>query len=64
MNFSIWNSYPDEKKRKYLEKIPKAVEHDKMPLESYLIMHKDAKLSDDDKAVLKEWANELGFDLE
>ena len=64
MNFSVWNSYSDEQKGKYLEKIPKAVEHDKMPLESYLIIHKDAKLSKDDKAVLKDWASEAAFDLE
>ena len=63
MNFSTWNSYEDEKKLKYLEKIPKAIES-KMPMASYLIMHKDAKLSDEDKAALKEWTTEAAFDLE
>ena len=63
MNFSTWNSYEDENKLKYLEKIPKAIES-KMPMASYLIMHKDAKLSDEDKAALKEWTTEAAFDLE
>jgi len=63
MNFSTWNSYEDEKKLKYLEKIPKAIES-KMPMASYLIMHKEAKLSDADKAALKEWTTEAAFDLE
>jgi len=63
MNFSIWASYDDEKKLKYLEKIPKAIKS-KMPLPSYLIMHKEAKLSDDDKKLLTEWASEAAFDLE
>lgn len=63
MNFSTWAGYDDEKKLKYLEKIPKAIKS-KMPLPSYLIMHQDAKLSDADKKVLEDWATEAAFDLE
>ncbi len=63
LNFSKWNSYGDEKKAKYLEKIPKAIEK-KMPLPSYLLIHKDAKLSEADKKTLSEWASEAAFDLE
>ncbi|MEJ2467828.1 MAG: heme-binding domain-containing protein [Campylobacterales bacterium] len=63
MNFSTWASYDDEKKAKYLDKIPKAIKS-KMPLPSYLIMHKEAQLSDDDKKVLTEWASDAAFDLE
>lgn len=63
MNFSTWNDYPDEKKAKYLEKIPKAIKS-KMPLPSYLIMHADAKLSDADKKAIEDWATEAAFDLE
>ena len=63
LNFSNWNSYTDEKKMKYLEKLPKAIKS-KMPMESYLIMHKDAKLSEDDKKAIAEWATEAAFDLE
>jgi hypothetical protein len=63
MNFSTWASYDDEKKAKYLEKIPKAIKS-KMPLPSYLIMHDEAKLSDDDRKVLTDWAAEAAFDLE
>lgn len=63
LNFSTWNSYDDEKKLKYLEKLPKAIEG-KMPMASYLIMHKDAKLTDEDKKVIADWATEAAFDLE
>ena len=63
LNFSNWNAYEDEKKLKYLEKLPKAIEST-MPMESYLIMHKDAKLSEDDKKAIAEWATEAAFDLE
>jgi cytochrome c553 len=63
LNFSTWNSYEDEKKLKYLEKLPKAIK-EKMPMSSYLIMHKEAKLSEEDKKAIAEWATEAAFDLE
>ncbi len=63
MNFSTWNSYSDEKKAKFLEKIPKAIKS-KMPLPSYLLIHKDAKLTDADKKAISDWASEAAFDLE
>ena len=63
MNFSTWEQYDDEKKLKYLQKIPKAIKG-KMPLPSYLLMHKEAVLSDDDKKALTAWTNEVAFDLE
>jgi len=63
LNFSTWNNYSDEKKLKYLQKIPKAIKS-KMPLPSYLLMHEEAKLSEDDKKVLTKWATEVAFDLE
>jgi len=63
MNFSIWKSYSEEKRLKYLQKIPKAIKS-KMPLPSYLLIHKEAVLSDADKEVLTKWAEEAAFDLE
>lgn len=63
MNFSTWEKYDDEKKLKYLQKIPKAIKS-KMPLASYLLIHRDAILSDKDKATLTSWANDTAFDLE
>jgi len=63
LNFSTWASYDDEKKIKYLQKIPKAIKR-KMPMPSYLLIHKEAELSDADKATLTEWAESAGFDLE
>ncbi|MBD3793026.1 MAG: heme-binding domain-containing protein [Campylobacterales bacterium] len=64
MNFSTWANYDDEKKLKYLQKIPKAIENNKMPLPSYLLIHNEAKLSEDDKKIISDWANEAAFDLE
>ncbi len=63
MNFSTWNSYSDKKKAKFLDKIPQAIKS-KMPLPSYLLIHKDAKLTDADKKAISDWASEAAFDLE
>ena len=63
LNFSIWASYEDDKKLKYLQKLPKAIES-KMPMASYLAMHPEAKLSDTDKKIISDWATEVAFDLE
>ena len=63
MNFSTWASYEDEKKLKFLQKIPKAIKS-KMPLPSYLLIHKEAKLSDADKETITKWATDAAFDLE
>ncbi len=63
MNFSTWASYEDEKKLKFLQKIPKAIKS-KMPLPSYLLIHKEAKLSDADKEAVTKWATDAAFDLE
>jgi hypothetical protein len=47
LNFSEWNR-PNED----LEEIKEMVEEGKMPLWDYLLMHSDAKLSDEEKAAL------------
>ncbi len=35
------------------------IRDDEMPLTSYTLMHKDAKLSEKDKQLLEEWLTEL-----
>ncbi len=60
LNFSDWmkvkrrTNKPDPEGQ--LEEITEQVEEGEMPLESYLLLHPDAKLSDQDKKVLTDWA--------
>jgi hypothetical protein len=61
-NYDIWNSYNRDKKIKILEKIPDVLKI-RMPLPSYLWLHKEAKLSKDDKKILKKWAEGLQKEL-
>ncbi len=54
LNFSIWQSYPEEKKEKLKAMIFKAVGL-AMPLGTYLKFHRDARLSREDKATIRRW---------
>ena len=55
-NFSEYGTYSDRRKDHKLEEIVEMVEEGEMPLESYLIIHGDAKLDDVKKSQLKDWA--------
>ena len=56
LNFSEFNTYPEKRKNKKLEKIADEVEEGEMPLNSYLIIHTDSKLSEAEKNELVSWA--------
>lgn len=58
LNFSVWNTYSDKKKSKKLEEICEQLESKEMPLPSYLWIHRDAVLSEDDSKALCDWATQ------
>lgn len=55
LNFSVWQDYPAEKKSKKIDEVWEHVEKGDMPLKSYLVIHKNSRLSQADKEVLKSW---------
>lgn len=55
MNFSQWDKIPDSKKESRLNEICETIRADEMPLPPYLIMHSDAKLTQQDKDILCRW---------
>ena len=57
MNFSVWNTYETRRKRRKLDEICEMVKSRAMPLPSYLWIHRDAQLSDDEINILCEWTN-------
>jgi cytochrome c553 len=57
LNFSVWNTYETNRKRRKLDQICEQVTEKEMPLPSYLWIHRDAKLSDEDIKTLCDWAN-------
>jgi hypothetical protein len=56
LNFSVFNTYSDSKKKKKLEEICEMVESGGMPLASYLWIHRDAVLAPTEAQALCEWA--------
>jgi hypothetical protein len=55
LNFSTWADRPD-KLEKLKEEIWEEVEEGEMPLPNYLRVHSDAKLSAEDRAILRAWS--------
>lgn len=59
LNFSEFGTYKIRRKYRKLEEINDLVKKAEMPLKSYLILHGNAKLSDQQKSALTNWANEV-----
>jgi hypothetical protein len=54
-SFSDWADYDAARRLKELDEICKRVERDSMPLQSYLLMHRDAQLSDQGRRAICDW---------
>jgi len=57
LNLSEWGTYAPRKRERKLHEICEQVEAGEMPIKSYLPLHPSAKLSDEDRRVLCEWAH-------
>lgn len=55
LNFSEFATYRIRRQYKKLEEINELVKENEMPLDSYLWIHKDAKLSDQQKLTVANW---------
>jgi len=56
VNFSAWNRYSAEERGKKLKESWKEIEEGEMPFKRYLALHPAARLSDQDKVLLRGWA--------
>ena len=63
LNLSDWGEMDIFDKIETLEEICQEVERNKMPLKSYVMMHRDAKLSEEQVAELCAWTEKLGMEL-
>ena len=57
LNFSVWNTFDAKKKARKLDEVCDQVTTGEMPLNQYLWIHRDAKLSDEDKKLLCDWVD-------
>ncbi|UBZ09129.1 heme-binding domain-containing protein [Leeuwenhoekiella palythoae] len=64
LNFNEWATYSDRRKNSKLRSIISQIEEDKMPLDSYILIHRDAILSDEDKRMIIDYMTALKDSLE
>ena len=63
LNFSEFGAYSAKKADHKLDEVIELIEDKEMPLESYLTMHKDAELTQEDADIVIAWAKELRTQL-
>jgi hypothetical protein len=56
LNFSDWGNYHPDRQEHKIQEIWEQVEAGTMPLSIYVPMHPEAKLTDADRALIKQWA--------
>jgi len=64
INFNEFSSYSARRQYKKMEEVIEQVKEDEMPLSSYTIIHRDAKLNPEQKLALMEWAKTIRKDME
>jgi hypothetical protein len=57
LSFSDWGSYPPALRAKRLAQICDLVQRGEMPPESYLLLHRDAALSDEERQAICDWTD-------
>jgi hypothetical protein len=63
LNFSEFGGYTQRRQISKLSSIISQIEDDNMPLSSYTIMHKDAILTKENKALIMDWLNKTKDNL-
>ncbi len=63
LNFSEWGKFDNYDKIGALEDIRQELEQKTMPLKQYVILHREAKLTDDDRAAVYAWIDKKGGEL-
>jgi len=56
LNFSEWGALGRQKQMEITREIREETSEGKMPLRSYLIIHRDAKLTDDKLEIIRAWS--------
>ncbi|MDD3722332.1 MAG: heme-binding domain-containing protein [Lutibacter sp.] len=59
LNFSEWTTYNKDQKEHLLKDIKEVLNERGMPLKSYLLIHKDAKLTENQYQILYDWASTI-----
>jgi hypothetical protein len=63
LNFSVFKTYPQKKANHKLEEVSESVTEGWMPLDSYLWIHQDAKLTPEETQAINAWISSLGVEV-
>lgn len=63
LNFNEFGTYSKRKKANKLRAIETSIKDGSMPLSSYTILHRDAKLSSENKKLITDWASNIKDNL-
>jgi len=59
LNFSDFGSYSRRRQKSILKSMASQIEKGEMPLSSYTLIHRDAKIFENEKLILINWINNL-----
>ena len=59
LNFNEWADYSNRRKNSKLKSIISQIENEEMPLWSYTLIHREAKLSEDERNTVLDWVSKL-----
>lgn len=59
LNFNEFGSYSERRQKSKFKSILSQVKDGEMPLASYTLMHREAKLSENEKKALEDWINKM-----
>ncbi|MBU2526794.1 MAG: heme-binding domain-containing protein [Bacteroidetes bacterium] len=59
LNFNEWDTYSNRRKKSKLKSIINQIKDDEMPLSSYTLIHRDAKLSENEKKEMIQFMKQL-----
>jgi len=58
-NFSEFGTYSKRKQKSKLKSLASQIKDNEMPLGSYTLIHRNAKLSKEDKVLIKQWSTKI-----
>lgn len=64
LNFSEFGTYSEKRKAHKLREVYDAVNEGWMPLDTYIWLHKDAKITPEDRDAINEWIENLPVKME
>lgn len=63
LDFSEFKTYPEKRAKHKLEEVSEEITEGHMPLESYLWIHKEARVTAEELKVINDWIQSLGIPI-